>query len=133
MNEELEKVIKLYHKAVADLFPRVADFLGVELPITNREWTGIEAEQRGITDDGIKYFMHGYGIIMDSGDVVVDFDLGEKGEIDGIDPWRLWSFIDDNDIDTKIKSETELKALVKEAEEHRELIDSGYILYYLCK
>ena len=133
MNRELERVIRLYQEAVADLFPKVAAFLDVELPITNIEWTGVEAEQRGITDDGIKYFMHGYGIAMDSGEVVVDFDLGDRGQIDGIDPWRLWSFIGDNNIDTQIQSETELKALVKEAEERRELFDSGYILYYLCK
>ena len=133
MNQDLEKVITSYQSVVADLFPRVANFLDVKLPITNRQWTGIKAEQRGITDDGIKYFIHGYGIAMNDGNMAVDFDLGDKGQINGFDSWRLWGFIERNNIETNIKSEDELKNLIKEAEKNKELSYSGYILYYICK
>ena len=133
MNPDLEEVITSYQSEIANLFPKVANFLGVKIPITNKQWTGIDVEQRGVTDDGIKYFIHGYGIAMNDGNTIVDFDLGDKGQIDGFDSWRLWGFIEKNNIETSIKSESELKDLINEAEKNKELSYSGYILYYICK
>jgi hypothetical protein len=131
MNDELLKIIKMYQDSVELLFPRVADHLNVKLPISNIEWTCIEADQRGETPCGIRYFIHGYGIAMDDGNIKVDFDLGEKGQINGFDAWRLESFVEENHIDTKLSGNNLIETAIKEAESNGEVIRSDYILYYL--
>lgn len=131
MKTELLNIINDYQAAIENLFPRVANHLKVELPITNTEWTCIKAEQRGETPDGIKYFIHGYGIAMNDGKVKVDFDLGNKGQINGFDAWRLADFVDKNSIKTKFGDDKDIEKAIKEAEASGELEYSGYILYYL--
>jgi len=131
MNTELLGIIAQYQNAVSNLFPKVAKHLNILLPITNTEWVGVDAEQRGETKDGIKYFMHGYGIDMTDGNIRVDFDLGEKGEINGFDAWRLSKFLEDNNIESSFVDDKEIEKELKEAEESGEIIYSGYILYYL--
>ena len=113
------------------MFPRLATHLNVSLPVSNIEWTGVVGEQRGETSDAVKYFMHGYGVVMDNGQTKVDFDLGERGEIDGFDRWRLQRFVEDNSISTPLNSEHALKQAFEEAVNAGELNYSGYILYYL--
>jgi len=133
MKPELLNIIKDYLTAIENLFPRVANHLKVELPITNTEWTCIKAEQRGETQDGIKYFIHGYGISMNDGKVKVDFDIGDKGQINGFDAWRLSSFVEENNIKTIFSNDKEIEKAIKDAEASGELKYSGYILYYLTK
>ena len=131
MNEELSRIIGLYQASVADLFPRLAKHLGVMLPIRNIDWTAVDGEQRGKTDCGIKYFIHGYGVSMVYGDTEVDFDLGDKGQIDGIDPWKLWSYVEDSNLKTIFCSAKEVEREVKLAVEKGEMTYSGYMIYYL--
>ncbi|MBV1909345.1 MAG: hypothetical protein KUG78_08480 [Kangiellaceae bacterium] len=131
MNKDLLKLIDKYNDAVKLLFPRVAEHLAVKLPISNTEWTGIGAEQRGETPCGIKYFIHGYGIAMNDGKVKVDFDLGDSGQINGFDAWRLESFVEENNIKTNLSSGKDIEAAIKLAEADGDVIFSGYILYYL--
>jgi hypothetical protein len=131
MNADLLNLIKKYQESVELLFPRVAKHLNVELPISNREWTGIEADQRGETSCGVRYFIHGYGIAMNDGKVKVDFDLGEKGQINGFDAWRLESFVEENNIETALSDGKLIEAAIKEAESNGEVIRSEYILCYL--
>jgi hypothetical protein len=131
MNKELLNIIEKYQETIELLFPRVAEYLNVKLPITNIEWTGIEADQRGETPCGIRYFIHGYGIDMNDGNIKVDFDLGDKGQINGFDAWRLESFVKDNNIETELRDGKLIEAAIKEAESNGEVIYSDYILYYL--
>ena len=131
MNEELSRLICLYQKSVADLFPRLAMHLRVTLPIRNIDWTAVDGEQRGETTCGIKYFIHGYGVSMAYEDIEIDFDLGDKGQIDGVDPWKLWSFVEDSNIKTTFASAKEVEHEVKVAVEKGEMTYSGYMLYYL--
>jgi hypothetical protein len=132
MNEELSRLISLYQASVADLFPRLAKHLKVELPIRNIDWTAIDGEQRGETGCGITYFIHGYGVSMAHGNTKVDFDLGDKGQIDGIDPWKLWSYVEDSNIKTIFSSTKEVEREVKLAVKNGEMTYSGYMLYYLA-
>lgn len=131
MNNELLKIIKKYQESVELLFPRVAEHLNVKLPISNIEWTGIDADQRGETSCGIRYFIHGYGIAMNDGNVKVDFDLGEKGQINGFDAWRLENFVEENNVETELSDGKQIEAAIKEAESNGEVIRSDYILCYL--
>ena len=133
MDIELTRIISLYQDSVAELFPRLAQHLSVKLPIRNIDWTAIGGEQRGETSCGIKYFIHGYGVAMQCGTIDVDFDLGDKGQIDGIDPWKLWSFVEDSSISTSYTSAKEVETAVKSAVENGEMIYPGYMLYYLTE
>ena len=131
MNQELQNIIIQYQEAVANLFPRVASYLNIQLPISNVDWTGINTEQRGETPDGVKYFIHGYGISMNDGNLKIDFDLGDKGQINGFDAWRFSDFVEKNSIKTSFKDDKEIERAIKQAEKDGELKYSGYILYYL--
>lgn len=132
MNQELQSIIIQYQEAVAHLFPRVVSYLNISLPVSNIEWAGINAEQRGETLDGVKYFIHGYGIAMNDGNVEVDFDLGDKGQINGFDAWRLFDFVQKNNLQTSFKNEREIDELIKRSEKIGEIEYSGYILYYFA-
>ncbi len=131
MNEELRTLIIQYQKTVEKLFPRVAEYLDVKLPISNNDWTCINADQRGETTCGIKYFIHGYGIAMNDGNTKIDFDLGEKGQLKGFNAWRLEGFVEDNNIETTLDNGKAIEQAIKEAESNGDVIFSGYILYYL--
>lgn len=133
MNQELLRIIGLYQKAVEEMFPRLAKHLGICLPITNREWSNKGFEQRGETPCGINYFIHGYGVSLKKGDINVDFDLGSEGQINGIDPWKLWYHIEDSGIQTSFKSSNEVKDAIKEEVDKGNMVFSGYMLYYLTQ
>ena len=131
MNKELLKIISLYQSAIADLFPRLAKHLKIKLPISNIDWANMDTEQRGETPCGIQYFIHGYGVAMKNKNTAVDFDLGNNGQINGVDPFRLWEFINSSKNNTKYQSPKEIEKDIKQAVKNGDMIYSGYILYYL--
>jgi len=112
MNAELHRIITQYQDTVKKLFPGVAGHLNVQLPITDRECVGINAKQREETPDGIKYFKHGYGIRMYDGNLEVDFDLGDKVQIDGFNAGRLSDFVEINHIETSLKTWEAIEAAI---------------------
>lgn len=131
LNQELLRVIKLYQSAVEELFPRLAKHLGTNLPITNTDWAAQSYEQRGTTSCGIKYFIHGYGVCLKDQNMEVDFDLGAEGQINGIDPYKLWRFLEDSNIETSFGSSAEIEVTIKKEVEKGSMVFSGYLLYYL--
>lgn len=131
MNQELERIIGLYQSAVAELFPRLAKHLGTQLPITNNEWAIKPYAQRGTTRCGIQYFIHGYGVALKHQTTEIDFDLGAEGQINGIDPWKLWDFLESNKIKTSFSSSKEIENAVKAEVAQGNMVYSGYMLYYL--
>lgn len=130
MDKALDQLITKYVDVAAELFPRVAKHLGASIPITNTEWACLGVAQRGSTPDGIDYFKHGYGVAMKDGKHKIDIDLGENGEMNGFDAWRLFDFAQGSKIQTPFGSDKEIESAVKEAEKSGELVYSGYILYY---
>jgi hypothetical protein len=98
MDTALKELISRYVTLARNLFPEVADYIGVELPISNIDWTCLSIEQRGETLGGVRYFKHGYGIAMNDGSQSIDLDIGPEGEFDGFDAWRLYQFAESNDI-----------------------------------
>lgn len=89
--------------------------------------------QRAELGEGIAYFKHGYGIAVRDAAGEVDFDFGAHGEIDGVDAWRLQQFAASRLDRFEYASEEAIKADFQEAVATGELIDSGYILYYLAE
>ena len=130
MDRALDELIARYVDVAADLFPRVAEHLGVSIPVSNMEWTCLDLPQRGSTPDGIDYFKHGYGVAMSNGDYKIDLDLGDKGEINGFDAWRLFDFAKGSKIQTPFGSHKEIETAIKQAVDSGELKYSGYFLYY---
>lgn len=130
MNRDLNELITRYVDVAAELFSSVAEHLGTTPPIPNMEWASLDVPQRGSTPDGINYFKHGYGVTMTDGKRKIDLDLGENGEINGFDAWRLYDFAERNNIPTSFGSHTELETAIQEAVDSGELTYSGYILYY---
>ena len=130
MNSDLDELITKYVDVAAELFPRVAQHLGASASISNTDWAMLGVPERGITSDGIKYFKHGYGVVITDGKRKIDLDLGDNGEINGFDAWRLFDFAESNKIPTSFGSHKEIETSIKEAVVSGELTHSGYILYY---
>lgn len=130
MDRALDELITKYVNVAAELFPRVAEHIGASIPITNMEWACLGVPQQGNTPDGVRYFKHGYGVVMTDGTHKIDLDLGDTGQIDGFDAWRLFSFARKNDIETSFRSHEEIESAMQDAVEAGELTYSGYLLYY---
>jgi hypothetical protein len=130
MDRALSQLISQYVGVAADLFPKVAAHVGADLPISNEDWACLDVDQRGETADGVKYFKHGYGVAMTDGSRHIDLDLGDEGQIDGFDAWRLFDFAEKNDIEIPFGSHECLDGVLETAAGAGELHFSGYILYY---
>jgi hypothetical protein len=63
----------------------------------------------------VRYFRHGYGCAVELHTGKVDFDFGEKGEIDGFDLWRLSRLADGRLASFGFGSEKELERAFDEA------------------
>ncbi|BDM81436.1 DUF6896 domain-containing protein [Acaryochloris marina] len=130
MDKALDELILSYVKCAESLFCRVASHLQLSLPISNRDWACLGIAQRGETEDGVKYFKHGYGVAMDDGSHYADLDLGDAGQTNGFDAWRLFDYAEQNKVDTPYKSVEEVEQAIKRAFQKDEIRFSGYILYY---
>jgi hypothetical protein len=130
MDETLDKLITAYTRAATCLFPKVADHLAVSLPITNIEWACLGVPLIGQTADGIKYRKHGYGVDMDNGTCQIDIDLGDQGQFDGFDAWRLFAFAEENGIATTFNSYKDIAVALDHAMESGKLNYSEHGLYY---
>ena len=98
------------------------------------EWVGYDVPGSGPLSDGGKYIIHGYGCAVHSPTVRVDFDFGAEGQINGFDWSRLLRFAGGKL--TKrygISGESELRSIFDDACNSRELVASGYILWYLSE
>ncbi|MGE8226935.1 MAG: DUF6896 domain-containing protein [Stenotrophomonas sp.] len=131
MNQHLARLISDYQDSV-----RIAVALmqesGIPLPATNTEWVGTVIPQRGKLKDGTPYFKHGYGCAVELPGGPVDFDFGERGEIDGFDAWRLAGFAGNRLLQYGFPSEVELKACFNAEVVAGTLVYSGYSLHYVA-
>lgn len=137
MNHNVSLMDKRLHTLISDYITSVATAVqllaesGFELPNSNSEWACNGAKRVGVLKDGTKYVKHGYGCRVDLPNETVDFDFGEKGEIDGFDAWRLSTFADSRLQQYGFSGEEDLNAVFKFAVQSGSLIYSGYILRYL--
>ena len=130
MNPELKAVIENYIDTSRKLFTLLAIELDIQLPISGQDWSRLEIEWTGTTRNGLKYRKHGYGVEIWFRGETVDFDIGSEGELDGVDPWRLYYYAEDNGISLPYSSVSEVQQEFKRLSAKRELIYSGYINYY---
>ena len=131
MNNQLAILIRDYQASVGaavDLMQRS----GIPRPLSNTDWVGADIPQRGELEGGVRYFKHGYGCAVSLPSGTVDFDFGDRGEIDGFDAWRLAGFAGDKLPDYGFTDENAIKECIKEEVAAGALVYSGYILYYLA-
>ncbi|NIL14820.1 hypothetical protein AU074_29460 [Pseudomonas sp. ATCC PTA-122608] len=131
MNNQLAMLISDYQASVAaavDMMQRS----GIPRPPTNTDWVVTDIPQRGELEGGVRYFKHGYGCAVSLPTGTVDFDFGDRGEIDGFDAWRLASFAGDKLSDYGFADEDAITECFKAEVAAGSLVYSGYILYYVA-
>lgn len=65
---------------------------GIDLPYCRSDWIDARIDFDGTLDCGIRFLKHGAGCTVFLPTGAVDFDFGQQGEINGIDPWKLLCF-----------------------------------------
>lgn len=106
---------------------------GIPMPASNTDWACNGIEQTGEISGGSPYFKHGYGckVRLPSG-IAVDFDFGERGQINGFDPGRLIHFAGSRLTSYSFASENALNVAFDEEVAAGSLVHSGDILYYIA-
>ena len=130
MNERLHALIDAYKATVARAVVAL-EASGIPRPATTTEWVCYDVPGRGDLVGGGQYFIHGVGCAVRLPDTSVDFDFGDKGQIDGFDWYRLSRFAG-NQLSTRygIRDEIELRTLIDDAHGSGDLVHSGCILSY---
>ena len=105
--------------------------MGVPKPTSNNEWAFYRLSDELVIPTGTWIQKHGYGCRFKNERVYVDFDFGERGEINGFDCGRLTDFCRDN-LKSKygFDSQKDLERAFEDACLANELVYSGYILWY---
>jgi hypothetical protein len=131
MNKRLAQLISDYQISVSTAL-RLLQKSGIVLPISGRDWAEADIPACGELEGGIAYYKHGYGCAVSLPAGEIDFDFGDRGEIDGFDLWRLNLFagskFTEYGFDTKAALEESFNAAVKTGS----LVYSGYSLYYVA-
>ena len=133
MDPGLSKLIREYNEAVADAVNALFSVWVLEdRPKSNMEWAcTVFRPGYGPLPGGIWFFKHGFGCqVKLPGRPIVDFDFGEQGEIDGIEPQFLYDYMREANIDIGVESLEALKDLLEKAHADGDLVISEY-LYYL--
>lgn len=98
---------------------------------SDSEWASAEGPPAGTLLSGYRFYKHGVGCAVHGPSWSVDFDFGEQGQIDGIDPHRLRAFAEQNLSKHGFESPDEVDQLFADAAKRGSLRFSGYILYYV--
>jgi hypothetical protein len=133
MDTKLQRLVSDYQTAVSRRFTQLRTELGFAAPESDVAWVCNDLKQKGRLSDGAQYFKHGFGCAIMGATDSVDFDFGEKGEIDGFAASSLWEFAVASKKDYGFASEEEIAAAITRSAAEGELRFSGYILYYVQK
>lgn len=131
MDTRLVRLIHDYQDAVRCAVEAL-EATGIPRPKSTTDWIGYDVPGTGELATGGRYFIHGFGCAVKTPEFCVDFDFGEHGEIDGFDFHRMENFAR-NHLQSKygFADPTELHLAIKASCDAGEMIDSGYILWYI--
>lgn len=110
LNNLIDKYLEVGNNFLSSFFKEK----NIKPPESTMVWVCTRIEQHGILSDGTKYFKHGYGIDFSNIFFKISIDFGKQGEGDGFDAFRLFSFIEDNNIDSIFKNEEEIEKELKQ-------------------
>lgn len=125
MNQELERIIRLFNAAQERAIEVLEQEFGCHRPETSDDFifrcVPVIREANYVAG-GYKIRPHGIGMAIKIDGTHIDFDFGANGEFNGFDSWRLFEFIQSNNIKSRISSEEKMIELVDLA------ISRGYII-----
>ena len=127
MDERLDRLIRDYQSRVAAAID-LLEAVGIERPTSAIEWAARDMPFRGDLGNGATYRKHGIGCAVRGHDWAVDFDFGTRGEFDGFDAWRLWSF-GARQPDRYFKTREEFDDAYREAIDQREFVRLDDLFY----
>lgn len=130
MNRQLAHLISDYQKGVNTAL-HLLQQSGIQLPLTCVDWADSDIPGHGELEGGIRYYKHGYGCAVSLPTGEVDFDFGEKGEIDGFDLWRLSRFAETRLAEYGFETMAALEKSFVDAANLGSLVCEGYSLYYV--
>lgn len=129
MDPRLARLIESYRMAVVKAVT-LLERAGIPRPSSNHAWTRMDVPGRGELGRGYRYFKHGYGCAVRGPEWSIDFDFGDRGQIDGFDAWRLYRFAEKKLRQYGFDSQEDFERAFEEAKAAGDLLYSGYILYY---
>lgn len=105
---------------------------GMRMPTTSWNWVRSKVPQRGQLEGGVAYEKHGVGCIVYLPQGEVDFDFGKHGEIDGVDPWRLYLFSSRESSRYGFENQEDFEGCFQIAVDEGHLVGSGGSLFYVA-
>jgi hypothetical protein len=130
MDNRLAQLISDYQESVRAAL-QLIDESGIPVPPTSGDWAATDIPSFGELKGGIPYWKHGIGCKVSFPTGTVDFDFGEKGEVDGFDLWRLSQFFKSSKKDYGLCTEDALKMSFDAAVNEGSLNYWGSELYYV--
>lgn len=130
MDERLALLISDYQRAVGTAVLLMSES-GIEIPSNINDLLNLDIPAQGELNGGIRYFKHGYGFWVHLPEGKVDFDVGQYGEIDGFDEWRLWAFCQHRTNTYEFGTQQALLDCVGHALNEGKLAATSHNLYYV--
>lgn len=131
MHPELQSLISDFVATVARRFAQLQREIGVAAPASSTAWA-TNGLKKGTLSDGAVYSKHGVGCLIEASAGGVDFDFGDRGEIDGFDAWRLVQFAEISNGRHAITDKRKIEALLHSALTSGEIEKRGS-LYFVVK
>jgi Domain of unknown function (DUF6896) len=129
------KMIEAFQRQTARANALLQEFLHLVNPMYWRQG-GISRTGYCGPGNSIHYYYHGSGCTVESDDLLIDWDYGLDGRVDGFDLWRLWRFAEESTNSfPEFRDEEVLEGVFQEAIK-RKLIHQPFLakqddLYYL--
>jgi hypothetical protein len=127
MDERLKRLIDDFRQRVAGVVA-LLEAQGVERPQSDSEWMIRRDLGRMRLPQGVEFIPHGRGFSARTRKWSINVDFGVHGEVDGFDPWRLWSFGGSRQ-GRYFTSEAELLQAFQQAIQAREFVQVNEIYY----
>lgn len=134
MVEVLIRLIHEYQANVQEVVELFEHYKNLKQPHHPLEWSFSGISKSGYLDPErqISYFLHGYGCCVTRPSSKIDWDFGEKGQIDGFDVCRLHHFVEEGTQSfPEFQDEVVLKAVFEEAKSQGLFHQTPHSLYYL--
>ena len=133
MNEDLGDIINKFNLAQEKAVDILENEFECPRPESNMDFVARCAQSirdKNYISGGFKIRLHGYGMEIDIGGTMIDFDFGKSGEINGFNPWRLYHFVKSNNIKTYLNSEKKIESAIESALSDGSILKSQGLNYY---
>jgi len=130
MNAALRILIEDFVTTTAKRFAQLQRELAVSAPTSRIDWATNAMKKKGTLSDGATFSKHGAGVRIVGKSDTIDFDFGDRGEIDGFDAWRLSEFVRGSPTKHSLSTPREIQGALDSALAAGEIEKRGS-LYYL--